>query len=234
MANPLNKDSIDVEVALENQTVAIINLNIQKCSVIKSAKIKACCSYGLLAPNKTSLCCNLANKSLEEVNSSTAKQTLDLTKIENEELNACRICLGSDEISNLITPCACTGTQKYVHEECLKTWLLNKKEEDLCHCEICQQLFNMNFKVTSICLPFRRKTICKAWVPLLTSVVLLFGIVYITYLSISAKSNDTYIIISALILAFLCLACCLTGLVLSTSVCFERKIETWLIELNKQ
>lgn len=234
MAIPLNGDSIDVEVGLANQTVTKINLKIQKGSVIKFAKIKANSSCDLLAPNKASISLNLGNKSLEEINSLIAKQTLDVTKIENEASDACRICLGSDETKNLITPCACTGTLKYVHEECLKTWLLTKKEEDLYHCEICKQHFNMNFKVKSICLPFRSRTICKAWVPLLTSVVLLFGIAYIAYLSITAKSNDTYIIISALILAFLCIACCLTGLVLSSSVCFERKIETWLNEINKQ
>ena len=32
----------------------------------------------------------------------------------------CRICLEEDEIENLISPCLCRGTSKYIHEKCFK------------------------------------------------------------------------------------------------------------------
>ena len=35
---------------------------------------------------------------------------------------SCRICLESDKIANLCQPCACRGTQAWVHPGCLKKW----------------------------------------------------------------------------------------------------------------
>ena len=37
-----------------------------------------------------------------------------------EETKTCRICLSQDNNSALINPCACNGSQKYLHEGCLK------------------------------------------------------------------------------------------------------------------
>ena len=34
----------------------------------------------------------------------------------------CRICLEDDTQNNLVTPCNCNGTSKYVHPECLTKW----------------------------------------------------------------------------------------------------------------
>ena len=59
----------------------------------------------------------------------------------------CRICLNthSDHQPKFVSPCACSGSAKYVHEYCLKTWLnyqlntpqmKNKKDSQL-DCEIC-------------------------------------------------------------------------------------------------
>jgi hypothetical protein len=44
----------------------------------------------------------------------------------------CRICL---EDGDLISPCNCTGTAAYVHEECLVKWLNTSGRSD---CEICK------------------------------------------------------------------------------------------------
>lgn len=34
----------------------------------------------------------------------------------------CRICLDSSDSSSLISPCACKGSQKFVHRNCLQNW----------------------------------------------------------------------------------------------------------------
>jgi putative AlgH/UPF0301 family transcriptional regulator len=34
----------------------------------------------------------------------------------------CRICLEVEEEKGMISPCKCSGTQKFVHEECLRKW----------------------------------------------------------------------------------------------------------------
>lgn len=41
----------------------------------------------------------------------------------------CRICLGeeNDLDNELICPCKCAGTMKYIHIECLREWLNSKK-----------------------------------------------------------------------------------------------------------
>lgn len=47
----------------------------------------------------------------------------------------CRICLEEDEIENLISPCLCRGTSKYIHEKCLNEWRTlseNRENETIC------------------------------------------------------------------------------------------------------
>lgn len=41
---------------------------------------------------------------------------------EEKEEVLCRYCLEDDEMENLISPCACSGGQKYVHLNCLRRW----------------------------------------------------------------------------------------------------------------
>ena len=43
----------------------------------------------------------------------------------DEGLNLCRICLENGQVNDeeLISPCLCSGTHKYVHQRCIKLWL---------------------------------------------------------------------------------------------------------------
>ena len=53
----------------------------------------------------------------------------------------CRICLETDEIGNLISPCNCRGSSQWVHTVCLNEWRnsnINRRSNR--QCEIC--LFN--------------------------------------------------------------------------------------------
>jgi len=62
-----------------------------------------------------------------------------------EEMYQCRICLeeiDSDifSVSDMIKPCACDGTQKYVHRECLNKWLeYNTQNINYYRCPECLQ-----------------------------------------------------------------------------------------------
>ncbi|CAD8196304.1 unnamed protein product [Paramecium pentaurelia] len=71
-----------------------------------------------------------------------------------ESSNMCRICLGHTcNTSNpLLSLCRCCGSTKYVHYDCLKTWLFGKmqaKQTQYCteinaksvRCEICQSFY---------------------------------------------------------------------------------------------
>jgi len=55
----------------------------------------------------------------------------------------CRVCF--EAVSGvLITPCACTGTQQWIHEHCLRQWqrsLLGQRDHRASRCSVCTQLF---------------------------------------------------------------------------------------------
>ena len=44
-------------------------------------------------------------------------------------LKSCRICLGeeNEDENELISPCKCSGTMKYIHLKCLQEWINGKK-----------------------------------------------------------------------------------------------------------
>ncbi|XP_031750599.1 probable E3 ubiquitin-protein ligase MARCH10 isoform X2 [Xenopus tropicalis] len=63
-----------------------------------------------------------------------------------EDGDTCRICLtrGDTADNHLVSPCQCTGSLKYVHQECLKRWLISKIQsgaelDAVKTCEMCRQ-----------------------------------------------------------------------------------------------
>ena len=67
---------------------------------------------------------------------------------------SCRICFEGEEVGKdkgpLICPCLCNGSLKYIHEECIKRWLVQRDEEDEennykigARCEICQYWYHL-------------------------------------------------------------------------------------------
>lgn len=58
-------------------------------------------------------------------------QVLPVVKDEDDE-DLCRICRSPEESGNpLRYPCACRGSIKFVHEECLRLWL-NRRGNKKC------------------------------------------------------------------------------------------------------
>lgn len=75
-----------------------------------------------------------------------------------DENDLCRICFSSTHTKNnpLFAPCKCTGTVKFVHFACLKSWLnlklVSQHSANLrCYywksfeCEICKTIYPCNF-----------------------------------------------------------------------------------------
>lgn len=57
-------------------------------------------------------------------------------------MNQCRVCW--EDGINLVTPCKCTGTVKYIHEDCMK------KEVDStlrAECSVCKHPYNIQITV---------------------------------------------------------------------------------------
>uniref|UniRef100_K7M433 RING-CH-type domain-containing protein n=1 Tax=Glycine max TaxID=3847 RepID=K7M433_SOYBN len=64
----------------------------------------------------------------------------------NADQPQCRICLdiGGED---LIAPCHCKGTQKYVHRSCLDNWRSTKEGFAFSHCTECRAVFILRANV---------------------------------------------------------------------------------------
>ncbi|KAG9300524.1 hypothetical protein G9A89_002402 [Geosiphon pyriformis] len=71
-------------------------------------------------------------------------------------VSVCRICLSNDDPSDLIAPCICRGTVKYVHKTCLSQWryrlVANGREEEFDSCTICKFKYVLKRKTTWGCI----------------------------------------------------------------------------------
>ncbi|XP_059645077.1 uncharacterized protein LOC132286722 isoform X2 [Cornus florida] len=81
----------------------------------------------------------------------TADDSLNLDVDENSNLvngdhPQCRICLDA-EGEDLIAPCHCKGTQKYVHRSCLDNWRSTKEGFAFAHCTECRAVFILRANV---------------------------------------------------------------------------------------
>ncbi|OAL43812.1 RING finger membrane protein [Pyrenochaeta sp. DS3sAY3a] len=58
---------------------------------------------------------------------------------DREDADTCRICRGEGSAEEpLFFPCKCSGSIKYVHQECLMEWLSHTQKK---HCELCKTSF---------------------------------------------------------------------------------------------
>ncbi|CAB3408809.1 unnamed protein product [Caenorhabditis bovis] len=69
--------------------------------------------------------------------STSADPDADSAPSEPDDLLMCRVCRGND--GELYYPCLCTGSIKYVHQECLVQWLKYSKKEK---CELCSHKYS--------------------------------------------------------------------------------------------
>ena len=70
-------------------------------------------------------------------------------------MKQCRICLDEDEnIEDLIVPCQCDGTQKYVHRKCLERWRQENKDNiNYTRCQECltdYKIEKIGYRVSSL------------------------------------------------------------------------------------
>lgn len=86
----------------------------------------------------------------EEPGDESRRSTMALNK---DTEAVCRICYEtSNKTQPLISPCKCTGTLKYVHEECLKTWVLARQHDVVkSRCELCTTELKMQLDIKLMC-----------------------------------------------------------------------------------
>lgn len=84
----------------------------------------------------------------------------NISKEEDDETkeNVCRICRsGSEEGRPLFYPCKCSGSIKYIHEDCLLTWLSHSNVK---FCELCKTPYSFQpckFEIKKILDLFSKK-----------------------------------------------------------------------------
>jgi hypothetical protein len=67
------------------------------------------------------------------------------------DMETCRICLEDDIISELIYPCKCSGTSKYVHKSCLDQWrTLSNNREAYYKCFECHYKYRLTSNTVEI------------------------------------------------------------------------------------
>lgn len=163
-------------------------------------------------------------------------------KVKNSRLPedcTCRICMDPDTKDRpLITPCKCSGTVKYIHEECLKTWIISQEGDiDEGQCELCKTKFLMEFKIGRKCSP--KESVKNGWSPfiylpiLFAVMVMLFLVIYLLaerYINISQGRNEKGYTIALMV------TCGISGLVLLLlivntlkEICFVTKLDEWHI-----
>ncbi|CAD8115737.1 unnamed protein product [Paramecium sonneborni] len=131
----------------------------------------------------------------------------------HDETKFCRICLCDDGNSDLIRPCKCKGSLQYIHENCLKIWILEKQGIEKVYknnidCEVCHSKFLME---TKFCDQKKLKMIQRAtkarkccWI---IEIIVSFGIIGIIigliFLIITSERIDPLVLASALVLFIL-------------------------------
>jgi hypothetical protein len=61
------------------------------------------------------------------------------------QMQQCRFCLSEDEDSNLLAPCLCKGSFKYVHSDCLIQWYMVEPTRGL-NCSVCKEALSIEYK----------------------------------------------------------------------------------------
>lgn len=109
----------------------------------------------------------------------------------NDE-SGCKICLENSLQDQIISPCLCTGSIQYVHEECLKTWILAKWTDlSQASCEVCKTQYPMSYELQNTCICKRallRNTSRVILIFLLLSMELL--ILFASYFLIEKYQNS--------------------------------------------
>lgn len=103
-------------------------------------------------------------------------------------MEICRFCLESDHVEKLISPCNCSGSQKFVHLECITRWQETKLKKvfsypeiydftDVRTCNVCKGQFDIKiapkyWKLANLASPLFKFTL-KYWYSFLLGLIIL-------------------------------------------------------------
>ncbi|CAG9322036.1 unnamed protein product [Blepharisma stoltei] len=162
----------------------------------------------------------LSNKIVPASNALNLSSMSVKLSVDNND-SSCRICMEHETPKYpLVSPCLCSGSVKYIHEECLKTWLV-AQDKDLAEsaCEICKAKYKMTFKISSQCSPkhsLKQGFTHFLFIPLLSAViVMLFVIIYLLIDKYRSDADDKQ---KGYMMALI-IICGLSGVVIFLLIC---------------
>ena len=87
---------------------------------------------------------------VKDLQSPTLERILETNKVEEV---VCRICFDIESEKNLlINPCKCRGSMRWVHEECLKIWVLaSARDIKEAVCDVCKEPLKMEVTLERAC-----------------------------------------------------------------------------------
>ncbi|KAM3129336.1 hypothetical protein pb186bvf_018552 [Paramecium bursaria] len=148
---------------------------------------------------------------------------------------SCRICLSDEECSTFLNPCKCNGSLRYIHEHCLKVWILEKQgvdklEQNQVKCEVCNQQFVMSMKFIKQLMPkmlqsaSRAKKVC--WVIEIIMALIFLGALagIIAYIAIDNQNPLLFAAVTVLMIL----------VVLTTLITYISCIEHMTVEFVEQ
>lgn len=165
---------------------------------------------------------------------------LPLNSKENEvEEIICRICMdGENKFSPLIAPCSCSGSVKYVHENCLKTWIYSHSIQlNSAYCELCKTNFIIDLSFTKKCsfsmmIQYTKSHLILFSV-LFTIMSTLFTLIYLMankHITLGSNSNSIMYTIGLMII------CAIAGMFILIiiiiwfkSICCQKRLKNWRI-----
>lgn len=130
-----------------------------------------------------------SNKSFDDINNIQCRICYD-SEEKKEYLNKLNsITEGCNEkISEMISPCKCEGSVKFVHEKCLKKWIENTRNG--LYCEICKAKFFIKFQMEKYTNEERKCKLIKHLIKnsILAGILIIIIILIVYFLAVKSTS----------------------------------------------
>lgn len=152
----------------------------------------------------------------------------------------CRVCFEAESDSHkLISPCKCSGSMKYIHEECLKIWLLSQdKDLNISECDVCKAKFIMKIITVTQCTCKNYWKECLGMFIFPILLILMSSILMVMLLFLiqgikskkSSADEQTYLILLVIACTIIIVILLIIFIKKIKRDCYSSKIVSWRIE----
>ncbi|OMJ67506.1 hypothetical protein SteCoe_35308 [Stentor coeruleus] len=157
--------------------------------------------------------------------------------MEEQNIKVCRVCFEDETVEKkLISPCLCKGSSKYIHEDCLYSWISCQADtKNIRKCEVCKFAYNIQVKTVKKFDPKRGlaenpQFICYLGILLLVlSVMLILLYVLITNSYIDPERSIGYFVGILTIFGFSLICLFAITVKLFKHICYIDTKETYKI-----